>query len=135
MIVCQVVWLNDVHAGVRRRGQRIAVWHPLPVLTNALRAVVSIAATPARKVLGILTPPRPTGPDRGPQDAAAGPGPEGRGGKYDDALLRIAAEQPGVTVAQAAERIGVPATALYPPIRRLEAQERIVKRGRGLHPT
>jgi len=41
---------------------------------------------------------------------------------------------PGLTVAQAAGELGVPATALYPVIRRLEARGALVKLGRELHP-
>ncbi|MEV4421953.1 type IV toxin-antitoxin system AbiEi family antitoxin domain-containing protein [Patulibacter sp. NPDC049589] len=46
----------------------------------------------------------------------------------------MATAQPGVTVAQAAQQIGVPATSLYPTIRRLQEQNRLAKRGRGLFP-
>ena len=56
-----------------------------------------------------------------------------RVGKYDVALLELAAERPGITVAMAAGKIGVPASGLYPTTRRLESQGRLEKRGRGLH--
>ncbi len=42
--------------------------------------------------------------------------------------------RPGITVAQAAAELGVPATALYPVIRRLETRAALVKLGRELHP-
>ncbi len=59
---------------------------------------------------------------------------DGRIGKYDDALTAVVARQPGVSVADAASAIGVPATTLYPVIRRLQSRNLLVKRGRELHP-
>ena len=74
-------------------------------------------------------------PDRAPSTKeAATPVRGGRAGKYDEALTQLVARRPGVTVAQAAEELGVDATALYPPIRRLEAAGALVKLGRELHP-
>lgn len=56
-----------------------------------------------------------------------------RVGKYDSQLVELVAERPGITVAEAAARIGVDATALYPVIKRLQARGQINKRGRELH--
>lgn len=105
------------------------------MLSAAVRAVVSLPTWTARKALALLVPARPAGASAEAVRAPAGEASaHTRGGKYDEPLLRIAAERPGVTVAEAAAQIGVPATALYPPLRRLQEQARIVKRGRGLHP-
>jgi len=71
----------------------------------------------------MLTPPVP---EHAPRAA--------RVGKYDQALTSFVVRRPGVTVAQAAEELGVDPTALYPVIRRLEAHGQLVKRGRGLQP-
>lgn len=57
-----------------------------------------------------------------------------RSGKYDSPLLKLVTAQPGITVAQAADQIGIPATGLYPTIRRLQAQGKLAKVGRTLHP-
>ncbi len=57
-----------------------------------------------------------------------------RPGKYDAQLIALAEGRPGITVAQAAQQIGVDATALYPVIRRLEQHGRLRKLGRELHP-
>jgi len=48
--------------------------------------------------------------------------------------VRIVAGQPGITVAQAADQLGLPASGLYPTIRRLQSTGQLVKQGRGLHP-
>ena len=67
--------------------------------------------------------------------AASSPAPAAsRTGKYDAALTAVVSARPGVTVAQAAAELGVPATALYPVIRRLETRAALVKLGRELHP-
>ena len=57
-----------------------------------------------------------------------------RGGKYDARLVQIVAGQPGITVAEAADQLGLPASGLYPTIRRLQSTGQLVKRGRGLYP-
>jgi len=57
-----------------------------------------------------------------------------RGGKYDARLTQIVAGQPGITVAQAAAQLGLPASGLYPTIRRMQTKGQLVKQGRGLHP-
>lgn len=102
------------------------------MLATPLRAAVSVATLPVR-ILRSLAP----NADAPPATATASPSPVpaagARVGKYDVALVEIATQRPGVTVAEAAEEIGVPASGLYPTIRRLESQGRLEKRGRGLH--
>lgn len=81
------------------------------------------------------TASRPAEPPSTPSTTAAPTKPgRGRQGKYDEALTQLVARRPGITVAQAAQELGVDATALYPPIRRLEAAGALVKLGRELHP-
>jgi Mn-dependent DtxR family transcriptional regulator len=48
-------------------------------------------------------------------------------------ILAMASEQPGITVAQIAKKMGVDATGLYRPVRRLEKEGRLRKSGLGLH--
>lgn len=79
-------------------------------------------------------------PAQGAEDApparrseAALPAP-GRIGKYDQPLADLVRAEPGLTVAEAAARLGVHPTALYPVIRRLETKAQLVKLGRELHP-
>jgi hypothetical protein len=48
-------------------------------------------------------------------------------------ILAMAAEQPGITVAEIAKKMGVDATGLYRPLRRLEKEGRWRKQGRELH--
>jgi len=49
--------------------------------------------------------------------------------RYDAPLIALVVARPGITVAQAAQEIGVDATALYPVIRRLEQHGRLRKLG------
>lgn len=91
-----------------------------------IRTAVAVATLPVRVMRSLL--PAPTKSVQEPT-----PAPAGRVGKYDVALLKLAAERPGITVATAAADIGVPASGLYPTIRRLEVRGRLEKRGRGLH--
>ncbi|MBA2716448.1 MAG: hypothetical protein H0U51_05235 [Propionibacteriales bacterium] len=102
---------------------------------------MKLLALPLRLLGGVVDvvrggdrPPSPL-PDRSLwTEQAATPVRGGRAGKYDVVLTQLVARRPGVTVTQAAEQLGVDATALYPPIRRLEAAGALVKRGRELHP-
>lgn len=99
---------------------------------SVLEVVRSLATFPLRRAFSLI------GASRGESSSAqtfSTTAPHAKvSGKYDQPLLRIVAARPGVTVAQAAQQIGVPATALYPTIRRLENQGALSKRGRELHP-
>lgn len=68
-----------------------------------------------------------------PTATARSPAPR-RPGKYDAQLIALVDGRAGITVAHAAQEIGVDATALYPVIRRLEQRGRLRKLGRELHP-
>jgi hypothetical protein len=48
-------------------------------------------------------------------------------------ILAMAAEQPGITVAEVAKNMGVDATGLYRPVRRLLKEGRLRKKGVELH--
>ena len=48
-------------------------------------------------------------------------------------ILAMAAEQPGITVAEIANKMGVDATGLYRPVRRLLKEGRLRKKGTELH--
>jgi DNA invertase Pin-like site-specific DNA recombinase len=48
-------------------------------------------------------------------------------------ILAMAAEQPGITVAEVAKKMGVDATGLYRPVRRLLKEGRLRKKGTELH--
>lgn len=62
---------------------------------------------------------------------AAGPRP----GQRQDEVLRLVGENPGITVREIAERLGVDATGLYRVVNRLTADRRVRKNGRQLHAT
>lgn len=104
------------------------------MLATPVRTAVSVATLPLR-VLRSLLPAADIAPTVPPTKASSAPTAGARVGKYDVALLTLAEERPGITVAVAAGEIGVPASGLYPTIRRLENQGRLEKRGRGLHTT
>lgn len=94
----------------------------------ALRAVLGLPFLAARTVVSVVSTPLRSEPESVVSEAA----PKG-GGKYDQPLFAAVANTPGITVAQAADKVGVAASGLYPAVRRLEAQGLIVKRGTGLH--
>jgi hypothetical protein len=48
-------------------------------------------------------------------------------------ILAMSAEQPGITVAEVAKKMGVDATGLYRPVRRLLKEGRLRKRGTELY--
>jgi hypothetical protein len=105
-----------------------------------LTALIRLTAALGRTLLHRLSghgqgaPTRPA-PVAAEAPAASSPAPAAsRAGKYDAALTAVVSVRPGITVAQAAAELGVPATALYPVIRRLETRAALVKLGRELHP-
>jgi hypothetical protein len=51
-----------------------------------------------------------------------------------DDITRLVAQQPGVTVAELGRMLGVEATSLYRPVRRLISERRLRKDGTTLHP-
>lgn len=85
----------------------------------------------ARRLL--TTNPAPHAEGEPPPQAAPAAALRGRTGKYDKPLADLVAAEPGLTVAEAAARVGVHPTALYPVIRRLETNGELVKLGRELH--
>jgi len=112
------------------------------VLTS-FNALLRALLTPIRRLIGRpkTTPSRTANPipPTPPTAVRAAPAREKdvrapRGGKYDARLVEIVAGQPGITVAQAADQLGLPASGLYPTIRRLQGTGQLAKRGRGLYP-
>jgi hypothetical protein len=57
-----------------------------------------------------------------------------RPGQRHDDLLRLVRENPGITVREVGERLGVDATGLYRVVRRLSDEGRVRKDGRRLQP-
>jgi hypothetical protein len=52
-----------------------------------------------------------------------------------DDINRLVTQQPGITVADLGRSLGVDATSLYTPVRRLVSDGRLRKEGTALHPT
>jgi hypothetical protein len=77
-------------------------------------------------------------------DRGSAPGPRGRstrrsgrkaaGDPAREAMIAAVSAEPGITVAQMAERLDVPATTLYRPVRELTDSGALSKRGRQLFP-
>jgi hypothetical protein len=55
-------------------------------------------------------------------------------GKHDADLVELVRARPGLTVAEAAAKMSLHPTALYPIIKRLGNRHQLVKIGRQLHP-
>lgn len=105
------------------------------VLSSLVRQVLSIVAAPLRLLPGGAPSPNATGtPDAEVEYITPAAVAARRAGKYETPLLNAVRARPGITVAEAAASLHTPATALYPTIRRLQAENRLVKHGRGLHP-
>lgn len=95
---------------------------------SVLRTVFALPALVARTGLSLLR----TTSSGEPESAVTEAGGKA-GGKYDQALFAAVANAPGITVAEAAQTVGVAASGLYPTVRRLEDRGLIEKRGRELH--
>jgi predicted ArsR family transcriptional regulator len=66
-----------------------------------------------------------------------GSGPTGSSGtsRRQQDLRRLVKQRPGITVSEVAKELGVDATGLYRPLRKLEQDGVIIKRGEALQPT
>lgn len=64
---------------------------------------------------------------------ASQPKRSGSSARVDD-IARLVAQRPGVTVAELGRSLGVEATGLYRPVRRLMSEGRLRKDGTALHP-
>jgi predicted HTH transcriptional regulator len=84
--------------------------------------------TPRSQPLG-LAPPEPL-PASGPRRAGR---PKGSGQRAAEAL-RIVREQPGVTIPELADRMGIKQNYLYRVLPELVQDGKVVKQGRGWHP-
>ena len=102
---------------------------PLRIAAKALAAIKPSSSAPA------ATPAAAEPAAHKPSSAAPAASSNGRRGKYDQQLTELVAAEPGITVAQAAQRINVHPTALYPVLKRLEARGQLIEQGRGLHAT
>lgn len=104
------------------------------MLSSFVRHVLSIVAAPLRLLPGGGTSPNASGTRDNGERATPAAVAARRAGKYETPLINAVRARPGITVAEAAASLDTPATALYPTIRRLQAENRLVKQGRGLHP-
>jgi CRP-like cAMP-binding protein len=67
-------------------------------------------------------------------DDGGGPG-SNRSSRREQDVLRLVNQRPGITVRQIANELGVDPTGLYRPVRKLEQEGAISKRGATLQPT
>jgi hypothetical protein len=67
-------------------------------------------------------------------DDGGGPG-SNRSSRREQDVLRLVNQRPGITVRQIANELGVDPTGLYRPVRELEQEGAISKRGATLQPT
>lgn len=129
------MWISTGWPAARRARLEPAGRGILP----GVHRLLTLPLTPVTKLLGAVSF-RAGRSSTAPPAALASPAgtvtssPGRRPGKYEQPLVALATARPGVTVAEAADELDVPATALYPALRRLQERGELVKRGRGLHP-
>ena len=116
---------GGAHFGGETRGHVHAVSDPPPA--SARRA--ARAATGAK---GKAAPSR-SGKRAGQQTRGRRAAPA-RPGQRDDELLRLVGDNPGITVREIGERLGVDATGLYRVVKRLTEAGRVRKDGPRLYP-
>jgi transposase-like protein len=118
--------IESIQAEIRARLEEVQKL--LPPLEAELEQLKRLAAT-FRAVPGAATPRRP--PAGGlPRHHEAAPG---GGQRAHEAVAKIL-EQPGITVSELAQKMGIRPNYLYRVLPRLEKEARVVKRGKGYHP-
>ena len=97
---------------------------------------VELRASPAGPPTSRRSPAGRGGAARGSTRRRRGGGarPHGEGGDLAARVLAAAQADPGKTVADYAEALGVAPTALYRPVRQLTTEGTLVKRARELYP-
>jgi hypothetical protein len=117
---------------VQSRGRSAAEPSAKPRGTRSTTAPKAEAkATGGAKTAARARPRRRAAASRqrsGGRRAAARPGQ-----RHED-VLRLVGENPGITVREIGERLGVDATGLYRVVKRLADDGRVRKQGTGLHP-
>ena len=88
------------------------------------------AAAPA-KASAAMAPTRRASAPRGGRKAAVG---SNRGSRRQQDVLRLVNQRPGITVREIGDELGVDPTSLYRPVRKLEQEGAISKRGAALEP-
>lgn len=120
---------DDVRSRVQTRMQEL---EPLVKEYEELRRIATAIDTEAAALAGDGASAR--GRRAAPRRSlrASGPGKGGHGARSEEAQKLIAA-QPGVTVAELAERMGIGTTYLYRLLPRLEREGVLRKQGKGYH--
>jgi len=128
--VTEVSVKEDIRTRVLGRMQEL---QPLVEEYEELRriaAAIEADAAAARDADASLPRPRRAAPRR--RLRASGPGKDGHGARSDQAR-KLIADQPGVTVAELAKKMGIGTTYLYRLLPRLEREGVLRKQGQGYH--
>jgi hypothetical protein len=131
--------LDDLRSAQQQALTRLGELEPLVAEYEELRREVKrLGLTEAALTDGAAAPARTRRPARSrarqsTARRARRPQPK-RSRSRDDDIARLVSQQPGVTVADLARNLGVDATGLYRPVRRLMSEGRLRKDGTALHP-
>ena len=124
--------LDELHGLEQHVAKRLAELEPLAKEYEELKRVAArLGIAPDSRVT------KATGPGRRASRSRSEPGRKadtGRGSRRREAVVAAVVERPGITVAEVGDGLGVDPTSLYRVIRRLEADGRLRKVGRTLHP-
>jgi predicted HTH transcriptional regulator len=133
--------LDDLRSAQQQALTRLTELEPLVAEYEELRREVKrLGLSEATLTNGAAAPPRTTRPSasrakRSTARRGRRPQPKrSRSNSRGDDIARLVSQQPGVTVAELARSLGVDATSLYRPVRRLMSDGRVRKDGTGLHP-
>jgi Winged helix-turn-helix DNA-binding len=108
---------------------RVAKPAAKPQGTRSTTTARTSASTQAADVSGTVAPVRPR-----KRAATSGRRAAARPGRRHDDVLRLVRENPGITVRETGERLGVDATGLYRVVKRLSDEGRVRKDGTRLQP-
>jgi uncharacterized membrane protein len=133
--VAQRLRVNDDAraAGEQQRASTKAARHRRRASTTKASTRDPSADSGAAKASAAATQaPRMRSPQGSADKQRAG---SSRTPRREQDVLRLVNQRPGITVSQIAKELGVDATGLYRPVRKLEQEGAIIKRGVALQPT
>jgi transcriptional regulator of acetoin/glycerol metabolism len=127
--------LDDLQGLEKRVKDRMRELRPMLAEYQELESVARRLGLDVEEEPAQQRPARTRRTSRTQQRVSPSRRPRARAGSRRDQLLSLVQQQPGITVREAGEQLGVDGTSLYRVVRRLEQEGAVKKEGTHLQPS